>query len=664
MRVFPIRLSGRPGPSRRPAPAGGRTPATRRTFLCGLVLACILFWPSAGDAQPATAARRKALQAYERASALLQQRQYRQAIEALEKAVAADSAYAAAHQQLGDLYRRQRDYERAVTHYTAVIRLDSTLTPFTWFGLGESLLHTGQYAPAQDALRRYLTTAQLDERGRRLTEKYLADCTFSLNALAHVQTINPQNIGPAINSAADEYFPKLTADHRTIIFTRKENDRENFYLSTLDSASQWQLAQPLQGEINSELYNEGAHCVSPDGKYLFFTGCNRPDGLGSCDIYVSRREGDRWGTPYNLGAPVNTRGWEAQPALSADGRTLYFVSNRRGGQGGYDLWKSGLQPDGRWSEPENLGPAINTPYDESSPYIHADNRTLYFVSDGWPGFGGKDIFRSQLDTNGRWGPPVNLGYPINDHHEQMALSVSMNGRLAFFAARRPDALGGLDIYAFELPSAVQPHPVAYLKGRIADADTGSPIAASVTVTDTEDGGILFRDEADYEDGTFLAPLPFGRTYALHIQHPGYLFFSEHYPLDDTAHIHDAYAVDVALQPIRTGRSGTLRNIFFETDRYTLLPASKNDLDRLVEFLQLNPKVRVEIGGHTDNTGSEAYNLTLSERRAKAVYDYLVQAGIAAPRLTYKGYGQSQPIAGNDTDEDRQLNRRTDFKIID
>src|SRR5690606_30632465 len=241
----------------------------------------------------------------------------------------------------------------------------------------------------------------------------------------------------------------------------------------------------LQGDINSELYNEGAHCISPDGKYLFFTGCNRPDGRGSCDIYVSRREGDRWGAPHNIGAPVNSGGWEAQPALAADGRTLYFVSNRRGGQGGYDIWKSELQGNGQWGTPTNLGPSVNTRYDESSPYIHADNRTLYFASNGWPGFGDKDIFKSELDNNGNWQTPTNLGYPINDHHEQSALSVSMNGQQAFFSTRRADAVGGLDIYSFELPQQIRPNPVAYLKGRIVDAESKSPIQANVTVTDIE-----------------------------------------------------------------------------------------------------------------------------------------------------------------------------------
>src|SRR5699024_5057160 len=188
------------------------------------------------------------------------------------------------------------------------------------------------------------------------------------------------------NTRNDEYFPKLTADNHTLIFTRKESNKENFYAS-IKEKDQWTEARILEGDINTESFNEGSHCISLDGKYLFFAGCNRPDGLVSCDIYMSKKEDGRWSAPHKLASPVNTSGWESQPAISADGRTLYFVSTRPGGYGGADIWKSELKNNGNWSEPENLGASINTPYDESSPYIHGDNKTLYFASDGWPGFG-------------------------------------------------------------------------------------------------------------------------------------------------------------------------------------------------------------------------------------------------------------------------------------
>lgn len=626
-----------------------------------LMLAGVLF--SLHAAAQMTSSNRRAQQAFDKAGAQLKAQQYNLAVASLERAITLDSGFSAAYQQLGDIYRKQKDYEQAVGIYLKVIQLDSLLTPLTWFGLGESLLHSGKYADARTALSRYRHTSGLGAESRRLTDKYLMDCAFGATAVRNPVPFSPRNAGTAINSPDDEYFPRLTADQQTIIFTRKKDNRENFFVSTKDSSDAWQEAGFLQGQINSDLYNEGAHCISPDGKYLFFTGCNRPDGLGSCDIYVSRREGEQWGAPYNLGAPINTRGWEAQPALAADGRTLYFVSNRPGGQGGYDIWQTSLKSDGQWGQPQNLGPTVNTPYDESSPYIHADNRTLYFASNGWPGLGDKDIFKSRKDSNGNWEQPVNLGFPINDHHEQNALTVSMNGMQAFFSTRRPDAVGGLDIYAFQLPDASRPDPVAYLKGVILDAESNDPLQAEVRVTDVATNELLYTETADYEDGTFLAPLPFGKTYALHINQPGYLFFSESYPLDDSVNINDAYEVRIPLSRIKVGKSATLNNIFFETDKYALLPQSKSDLDQLVHFLDLNKQVLVEIGGHTDNTGTEAYNQQLSESRARSVYDYLVQAGIPVQRLRFMGYGQTHPVATNDTPEGRQLNRRTDFKII-
>ena len=632
-------------------------------ILHALALAAVLYTLPV-VAQPGSTNKR-AQQAFEKAGAQLKGRQFPEAIASLRKAVSLDSGFAAAYQQLGDIYRSQRNFMLAADNYKTVVRLDSTLTPLTWFGLGESLLHTGDYTEASVALERYLRTPGLTDEGRRLTEKFIADCAFSITAMRNPVDFVPQNSGLQINSPYDEYFPQLTADQRTIIFTRKKDDRENFFESSRDSSGMWSEAVPLKGQINSDLYNEGAHCISPDGKYLFFTGCNRPDGLGSCDIFVSRREDGRWGAPHNLGAPINTRGWEAQPALSADGRTLYFVSNRSGGQGGYDIWRSVLRADGQWEPPQNLGSAVNTPYDESSPYIHADNRTLYFASNGWPGLGDKDIFKSSMDSSGHWGKPVNLGYPINDHREQSALTVSMNGRQAFFSTLRPeDSAGGLDIYDFVLDEQLRPDPVAYLKGVVVDAESSEPVRAAVTVTDVVSNRVFYDDWADYEDGSFLAPLPFGRTYALHINQPGYLFFSESYPLDDSAGVNDAYEVHVSLSRIKTGESGTLNNVFFETDQYALLPESESDLRQLVAFLNLNEQVRVEVGGHTDSTGSEAHNLQLSEQRARAVYDYLVGAGIPASRLTFRGYGPTLPIATNSTPEGRRLNRRTDFKIIE
>lgn len=648
----------------------------RSVFFRTLVL---LVWPGLVlSVLPAAAQQtrmaKKTQQTYDEALRYLRQGAYNEAIAALSRTLALDSSFAEAHQALADIYRRQRDFPAAANHYERVILLRPDLTPITWFGWGESLLHIGRYREALDALTRYETKVADDPDRTRQSSKYIEDCQFSLAYLARQQsdirpTSNlpePANFGPAVNTGQDEYFPKLTADRQTMIFTRKSDSQENFYQATVGPDGQWQPAILLQGEINSEHFNEGAHCISPDGKYLYFTGCNRPDGLGSCDIYVARREGNLWGKPRNLGPTINTRGWEAQPALSADGRTLYFVSNRRGGQGGYDIWKSTLDEDDNWGTPENLGPTVNTPFDESAPFIHADNQTLYFSSDGWPGFGDKDIFMSSRDSKGKWQTPVNMGFPINDHTEQSAWTVSMNGEQAYFASRRSGGKGGLDIYRVDLPPALRPARVAYLKGLVIDARNGDPIpGALIQITDVSTSTPTYFQQSDRTDGTFLAPMAVGKTYALHVNHPGYLLYSRTYALGDSTTLRqDAYQITVALLPAAPGHTEILQNVFFETAKHDLLDESRAELSQLYDFLINNPDLKIEIGGHTDSTGNERTNQVLSEKRANAVRNYLIGLGIPAYRILATGYGQHRPIAPNDSSEGRRKNRRTDFRIIE
>ncbi len=603
---------------------------------------------------------KKAQQHYENSLKSLQTNQYGAAIASLQKAITEDSSFATAYQQLGDIYRTQRLFDKAIPNYDRVLQLDPSLTPLTRFGLGEALLHTGSYSKAIPYLEQY-SNGNIPEKSKRLVDKYLADCRF---ALGHPQTASLElvRLPATINTSNDEYFPKLTADQHTIIFTRKENNQENFYESHLTAQDDWSEAQKLSGEVNSENFNEGAHCISPDGKYLFFTGCNRPSGYGSCDIYVSKKENGKWSVPTNLGAPVNTKGWEAQPAISADGRTLYFVSNRAGGIGGNDIWKSELGPDGKWKPPVNLGKNINTLYDESAPYIHADNKTLYFSSNGWPGYGGQDLFLSKLDSTGQWAIPNNLGKPINDRYHQTAIHVSMNGEIGFFSTQ-DSTTRQLDIYEFKLPQNAKPAPVAYIAGTVLDADSKQPLMAKVSVTDTDNQSIVFEDQSDYQDGQFIATLPIGKNYAVHVQSHGYLFYSEQYDLTDTLLADEKFTTKILLAHIKTGNTIQLNNIYFDTNKHDLLPASKSDLHLLLDFLKTNPTVIVEVGGHTDNTGSKELNKSLSEKRAQSVTRYLLQNGIEKRRITSKGYGDQQPIADNETPEGKQLNRRTEIKII-
>ncbi|MGJ1363176.1 OmpA family protein [Sphingobacterium spiritivorum] len=602
----------------------------------------------------------KAQQLYTSANRHLQKGEYPPAIELLKEAVKIDGNFASAYQTLGDLYRKADQYEEARQMYEKVLETDPELTPLTYFGIGESSLFTGHYKEALHYLETYKNKVKLADKSALLVNKYIADCNFSLSYSSQ-DTFVMNKLSDAINSTDDEYFPKLTADNRTIIFTRKTANQENFYESHYDGQI-WSQAQKLTGHINSDQFNEGAHCISPDGKYLFFTGCNWPNGMGSCDIYISKKENGIWGEPYNLGAPINSKGWESQPAISADGRTLYFVSNRPGGVGGYDIWKSTLNAKEEWSVPVNLGPQINTIFDESAPYIHADNSSLFFASNGWPGFGRKDIFISKSDSLNKWSASVNLGHPINNYYEQNALYVSMNGKMGFLSTQI-DGQQQLDIYSFDIPVKNRPHPVAFIKGLVLDAKTLSPLKASITVTNTATNQVVFQDQSDITDGEFLATLPIGNHYAVHVREKGYLFESIPYALDDPRHTNEEFEARILLKPIEVDKNVVLNNIFFALNKYDLLPSSTSDLNTLVMFLQENPLIRIEIGGHTDNTGNDQLNKTLSDNRAKAVVSYLIARGISANRLLAKGYGSNQPLAANDTEAGKALNRRTEFKII-
>ena len=606
-----------------------------------------------------TSHNEKAVKNYAFAKAQIDDRNYDEAVTLLLEAIEDDNKFVEAHLVLGDVYRIKHLHKNAVDEYLKVTILAPEFNKQVYYKLSDEEINTGHYKDAQLHITKYLTYQYITDRDRLYAKKLFADCDFAIQALLNPVPYKPINLGPNINTKDDEYLPVATADEGMLIFTRKINNNEDFYKS-IKADGKWQNAVYLSDQINTPNYNEGAQSISQDGKYLFFTGCNRPDGLGRCDIYVSQKRGDDWSKPFDLSAPVNSPGWESQPSISADGKTLYFTSNRKGGFGGYDIWKSTLTAKG-WGEPENLGPTVNTPFDEQSPFIHPDDSTLYFCSNGWPGMGNKDLFISRLGIDGKWQKPQNLGYPINTSGDENGLSTTANGSYAYFASDKLGGLGGYDIYMFELPLAVRPHLVTYVKGKVTDAITKQPIDAVVEIIDLERNLAVYKD-VSAPDGDYLATLTSGKNYGLNIAKEGYLFYSENFSLKG----HEPkkpFIADVALSPIEIGKKVVLKNIFFDTNKYQLEDQSKAELQIIAEFLIANPGVKIEISGHTDNLGSDVANQTLSENRAKSVYQYLVSNNTNPAKLVHKGYGKTQPIATNTTEEGRALNRRTEFKII-
>jgi len=435
----------------------------------------------------------------------------------------------------------------------------------------------------------------------------------------------------------------------------------------------WSLGSPLSDNINS-VYNEGAPTFSADGKYVIFVGCeigskgdydygSGREGKGSCDLFVSEKEGDNWSKPFNMGAPINTGNWESQPSFSSDGKTLYFIrgvhQNRQRQQ---DIYVTEIQDNGSWSVPEKLSNIINTPGKEESVQIHPDGQTLYFSSDGHPGMGGLDIYMSRIDENGEWGKPVNLGYPINTFKNENSTLVSSSGEFAYFSSDRDGGFGSLDLYTYEMPINMRPIKTTFMKGNVFDVETNKPLAADFQLIDLKTGKLFKRAVANKGNGEFIVAIPTNKEFALIAEHDGYFFFSKNYSLDKLEKNDEGFLLDVPMKPIKAGISFVLENIFFDTDKFDLKKESVAELMKLKAILDNNSTVKIELGGHTDSDGDEKHNQSLSENRAKSVVNWLIENGIEKDRLTYVGYGEKSPIVANDTPENKAKNRRTEVTI--
>lgn len=560
---------------------------------------------------------------------------------------------------LGDIFFNKKEYEKAIFQYKLLITNDIKPPNIIYSNIGESLFFQNKYDESLAYFEKYLGFSNNSPTNQARIQLLKQSAIYAKTAILSPVLFNPINIGSGINSEMSEYLPYLTADGSLLFFTRLVGNQEDIFYAEKQDSVNWKKAESLGNLINTK-DNEGAHCISADAKFLFFTACNRINGLGGCDIMFAINNGKEWSKPEFMARPINSEAWESQPSFSADGRSLYFTSNRPGGFGGKDIWVSTLNDNYTWSAPENLGPEVNTAGDEQSPFIHADGTTLYFASDGRPGFGGFDLYLAKK-INNKWTNTQNLGYPINTSAHEGSLMVSLDGNTAFYASNRKDGFGKLDIYTFELPDIDKPNKVSYVKARVTDKKTGSPLDVNYIFIDIETKKPI-QNGVTGKDGTFLVTLPAGKEYALNINKKGYLFSSEHYNLKENF-IDKPYNINIALQPIEIGGTTVLRNVFFDVDKYDLNNKSYLELDKLVVLLNENPTMKVELIGHTDNQGQKQYNQTLSENRAKSVVNYLITKGINKNRLSSKGKGDTEPIATNLTEEGKALNRRTELKII-
>lgn len=627
-------------------------------ILCLACVVCIHVQCAAQQFTTYENADKKTIKAYDEALALRNGGEPEKAISKLEGLLKSAPEFIDAPLTLAEMYYLSDRLPDAVLMFERAIALDSFYMPRALYSLGRISLQIGEFTKAKQLLERYIHFSSAQAEHKANAAIYLEKARFGEMLMMNPVPFDPEPIPGPINTPESEALPAFTIDGQYMLYTRNVRG-EDLYIAYWDSLAGHYGAPERMDGVNTT-FNEGAHAVSADGSMIAFTSCGRLDGLGACDLYFWQRKDGKWLRPVNAGG-INTKGWDGHPALTSDGRGLYFSSDRPGGAGGRDIWYTERHGD-RWTRPINLE-GINTPGNEESPFLYFDNRTLYFMSDGHPGMGDFDIF-SSTKTGWTWSKPKNLGYPINTIGKEGALTIHPNREYAYFTSDRKT--GQDDIYRFKLDSSLLPPLVSNLQGVVTDASTGAPIIADIVVYDPLDSLDQLHYTTDIE-GKFSTVIVHGRPYGIHVVAQGYAFYSDQVMVPDTLP-YGQYLVKVPLtslkRDVETKASSpiVLRNIEFESGSAKLLSSSTQELNLLHTLLTENPDIHIDIHGHTDNVGEEADNQILSEARARAVYDWLITKGIAASRLSFKGFGETRPIDTNETAEGRQQNRRTEFVV--
>ncbi len=637
--------------------------------LLWLYIVLLVTWGNAWGQAYSTTSKR-AIKQFEEARACFERMDDACVEEALLKAIKADPEFVEAYRMMAQLNFDRGEIEQAIDYFSTSLELDPLGNPDGYRLMAGLTIRIGDYIQTLEYVDKFLSFPPHEVRNREEGVLLRENCLFALKAMENPVPFEPENLGDAINSEFSEYWPSLSVDEQKLMFTvmlpleSKEGTlplrmQEDFFFS-IRTGNQWESRRSAGIPLNT-LDNEGAHTMTADGMNLYFTACNRRDGKGMCDLYHSTWTDGNWSTPTNLGSPVNTRYSEKHPSISADGRKLYFTSTRPGGLGSYDIWIS-VKIGDSWSEPVNLGDSVNTTGLEQSPFIHPDQQSLYFSSTGWPGMGQGDLFLTKALSKGLWSRSINLGYPINTHNNEMGLTVNARGNRAYFASDRGEGTD-TDLFTFELPLEIRPVMVSYMKGRVYDSRNMKGIEAVMQLIDLETEEVVMELESHQGNGDYLISLPTDRDYALNVSTDGYLFYSDHFTFSGIHSAVDPLHMDIPLERIIAGSTVVLHNVFFETESHSLHKESLAELNKVYEFLERNPSIQVEISGHTDNTGSPQHNMELSEQRAGEVVKYLDNKGIQIERLLSTGYGEEVPVAENDTEEGRRLNRRTELKIV-
>ena len=651
-------------------------------FLFFVFLVCIM--SSCAKAQFGYSTKsKKAIKLFEKAKKIPResydektfQPNYKDAIIVLKQALEKDSEFWEAQLLVGEFYEYINDYTQAIKHYERAVEINPvhSKSGSTYCYLANLHLALGNYDESITYANIFLKNPNASSVLSKEAYKIKRSAEFARHAIQNPKPFNPINLGPGVNTKFPEYYPALTVDGSTLLFTRliplKMKDyyeQEDFFISYLGENGNWGKSIPMPKNINT-INNEGAPTLSADGRNLVFVACadqsgtyygeNR-SGKGSCDLFYAKKVGNTWYGPVNLPGYVNSGNWESQPSLSADGKTLYFIRGIKGSKNNNsDIYVSYLQKDGVWGPPQRLPDHINTPNTEESVHIHPDGRTLYFASKGHPGMGGADLYVTRMQANGQWSTPENLGYPINTKFDENSLMVSAEGEIAYFASNRSGGYGGLDIYSFKLPKEAQATKTLYFDGFVYDKVTKVPLQGQFELFDLSTGERIIVSEADKVSGTFMVPLPVNRNYAISVTYKDYHPYSLHFDLSEENNS-DSYHLDIPMnKPIQANNTeidssfsaeNIFENVFFDLNKSTLRIESRIELDLFARYLAENPNMNIELGGHTDSRGDSEKNLTLSKKRAESVYKYLIEKGISASRMTFKGYGSLYPIFSDET----------------
>jgi outer membrane protein OmpA-like peptidoglycan-associated protein/tetratricopeptide (TPR) repeat protein len=631
------------------------------------------------------------------ADKLYDKKEYQKAIALYLQALEANPDDASLNLKAGLCYLYSETKSKAAKYISKAYRLNPNINDEINYHLGIAFQNTNEFDKAIEHFEQF---KKVKKKLAELADKRIAECRIADSLSNYELNVIIENAGIKVNTPYHDYAPIISGDGNTLIFTsnRTENEREakagtnyeDIYISR-KTASGWEPAKKISSNINN-VYNDAAASLSPDGKTLFMY---YEEGAG--DIYTSQLQGDDWTKPAPLNKNINTEMfWETSASMSADGKKLYFASNRPGGFGELDLYVSERDAKGNWGKAVNLGPAVNTPENEDSPFIHPDGVTLYFSSDGHPALGNSDIFVSDF-RDGKWQKPQNLGWPINTWEYDGFFTISADKKSGYFSTLKEGGMGSSDIYSITfLEPKFKPKPkpvvvvaapvekvkprntdfvdpsiqksrsekvVSVLKGKVIDENTALPLSATISLVNNETKQVLSKITVDSLTGDFELVIPHGGNYGVMTEKAGYLFNSINFNLPKFAEYQEI-DTHIIMVKAEIGSKAILKNIFFDVGKSELKTESLSEIGKIEELLTTNANLKVQINGHTDNTGNAANNKALSLKRATAVVEYLVGHGIAASRLSAKGYGSERPIVSNDDEQSgRELNRRTEIEIV-